>query len=68
MEIRVTAKANLPMAGPSSTGCDVSITIGQGDTDALDVNGDLIISGGNVTITAQSPFDYDGQALTCNES
>lgn len=25
------------------------------------MNGDLTINGGNVTISAQSPFDYDGQ-------
>ena len=35
--------------------------MGQGDTDALDSNGDLFINGGTVDITAQFPFDYDGQ-------
>ena len=34
--------------------------MGAGDTDAVDSNGDLIITGGTIDITAQSPFDYDG--------
>ncbi|MBO4365296.1 MAG: carbohydrate-binding domain-containing protein [Eggerthellaceae bacterium] len=42
-------------------GGDVSVSMGQGDTDALDSNGDLFINGGTVDITAQFPFDYDGQ-------
>ena len=40
---------------------DVTVNMGQGDTDALDVNGNLYINGGNINITAQSPFDYDGE-------
>ncbi len=34
--------------------------MGAGDTDAVDSNGDLIITGGTINITAQSAFDYDG--------
>ena len=34
--------------------------MGSGDTDAVDSNGNLIINGGTLDITAQSPFDYDG--------
>ena len=34
--------------------------MGSGDTDAVDSNGNLIITGGTLDITAQSPFDYDG--------
>ena len=41
-------------------GGDISISMGAGDTDAIDSNGDLIISGGTIDISAQSPFDYDG--------
>ncbi len=43
-------------------GGNLTITMGQGDTDAIDSNGDLYINGGNIDITAQSPFDYDGTA------
>lgn len=39
-----------------------TISMGQGDTDAVDVNGNLYINGGTLDITAQSPFDYDGTA------
>ena len=38
------------------------ITMGQGDTDGVDSNGDLYINGGTVDVTGQSPFDYDGTA------
>lgn len=40
----------------------LTLSIGQGDTDALDTNGDLTINGGTVDITAQSAFDCDGKA------
>lgn len=43
-------------------GGDITIVMGQGDTDALDSNGNLVINGGTLAITAQSPFDYDGTA------
>ena len=44
-------------------GGTLEIAMGRGDTDAIDSNGDLKITGGVINITAQSPFDYDG-ALT----
>ena len=42
------------------SGGTITIAMGQGDTDAIDSNGDLTISGGVIDITANSPFDYDG--------
>ncbi len=42
------------------TGGELGITMGAGDTDALDANGNLVISGGTIDITAQSAFDFDG--------
>lgn len=42
------------------SGGEIAIVMGPGDTDAVDSNGDLIISGGSIDITARSPFDYDG--------
>ena len=41
-------------------GGDITINMGAGDTDAIDSNGDLVVSGGNINITAQSAFDFDG--------
>ncbi len=38
----------------------IIVNMGQGDTDALDCNGNLTINGGTIDITAQSAFDYDG--------
>lgn len=44
------------------TGGTVTIGMGSGDTDALDANGNIVISGGTVDITAQFAFDFDGTA------
>jgi hypothetical protein len=41
-------------------GGGLSITMGQGDTDGIDSNGNLTITGGTIRVNAQSPFDYDG--------
>ena len=46
-------------------GGTVTIVMGSGDTDAIDSNGNLIITGGTLDITAQFPFDYDG---TCKKT
>ena len=46
-------------------GGTVTIVMGAGDTDAVDSNGNLIITGGTLDISAQSPFDYDG---TCQKT
>lgn len=44
------------------TGGNLVVAMGSGDTDALDANGNLIVSGGTIDITAQFAFDFDGQA------
>ncbi len=41
-------------------GGEITITMGQGDTDAIDANGSIVINDGTIEISAQSPFDYDG--------
>ena len=43
-------------------GGNITIKMGQGDTDGIDVNGNLYINGGTINITGNSPFDYDGKA------
>ena len=43
-------------------GGNLTIVMGQGDTDGIDSNGNLYINGGTINITANSPFDYDGEA------
>lgn len=46
-------------------GGEISITMGAGDTDGVDSNGDIVINGGVIDVTGQSAFDCDGTA-TCN--
>lgn len=41
-------------------GGELSISMGAGDTDGIDSNGNLIITGGTIDITAGSAFDFDG--------
>lgn len=43
------------------TGGDTTITMGPGDTDAVDSNGDIYVRGGTLTISANSSFDYANQ-------
>lgn len=43
-------------------GGNITIKMGQGDTDGLDSNGNIYINGGTLNITGNSPFDYDGEA------
>lgn len=38
---------------------DITITMGSGDTDAVDANGSIYVNGGTMNITASSAFDYD---------
>ena len=58
--INATQKSTAVSVAVEITGGDITIEMGQGDTDAIDVNGDLTISGGTVDITARSAFDFDG--------
>ena len=43
-------------------GGEVTVTMGAGDTDGIDSNGNIIINGGTVSVSGQSTFDYDGTA------
>ncbi len=43
-------------------GGELTVEVGPGDTDGFDSNGDLIIRGGTIHVTApRSPFDADGE-------
>ena len=44
------------------TGGEIVIVMDSGDTDGIDSNGDLIISGGTINVTGSGAFDYDGTA------
>ena len=41
---------------------DITVTMGAGDTDGIDSNGNIIVNGGTVQVTGNSTFDYDGSA------
>jgi hypothetical protein len=43
-------------------GGTINVSMGSGDTDAFDSNGDLYINGGTITVEASSAFDADGTA------
>ncbi|WP_294755414.1 carbohydrate-binding domain-containing protein [uncultured Ruminococcus sp.] len=44
-------------------GGNINVSVGQGDTDAIDSNGSIYVNGGTINITAQmSSFDYDRTA------
>ncbi len=60
--INATTKSSSYSAKAEFNGGNITINMGQGDTDGIDSNGDLAITGGTFNITAQSPFDYDGTA------
>jgi hypothetical protein len=38
----------------------ITIKMASGDTDGIDSNGNLYITGGTIDVTCNSPFDYDG--------
>jgi hypothetical protein len=71
-DITIDASDDGINATSKSTACDVvvefnggntTITMGQGDTDAVDANGSIYVNGGTIDITAQiSSFDYDRTA------
>ena len=43
-------------------GGNITIKMGQGDTDGIDSNGNIYVNGGTINITGNSTFDYDGEA------
>ncbi|MCR5653466.1 MAG: carbohydrate-binding domain-containing protein [Ruminococcus sp.] len=58
--INASSKSDSVNTAIEINGGDITIDMGQGDTDGVDSNGDLYINGGTISINAQSPFDYDG--------
>lgn len=43
-------------------GGTIDVSMGSGDTDAFDSNGDIYINGGTINVEASSAFDADGTA------
>ena len=60
--INAASKSTAESVCITINGGNLKITMGQGDTDGIDSNGDLYITGGTIDITGQSACDYDGKA------
>ena len=60
--INASNKSNAVSVTIEINGGDITVNMGQGDTDGIDSNGNLFINGGTIRVNAQSPFDYDGTA------
>ena len=44
------------------TGGNLTVEVGQGDTDPIDSNGNITVTGGTIKLMRQSGFDFDGTA------
>ena len=60
--INAARKSNAYTPTVEINGGEISISMGTGDTDGIDSNGNVIITGGTVSVTGSSAFDYDGTA------
>ena len=60
--INASKKSTISTPTVEINGGNITIKMGQGDTDGIDSNGNIYINGGTIDITGNSPFDYDGTA------
>ncbi len=61
--INASASTNAYETAVEINGGNLNVSVGQGDTDAIDANGSIYVNGGTINITAQmSSFDYDVKA------
>ena len=44
------------------TGGNLTVEVGQGETDPIDSNGNITVTGGTIKLIGQSGFDFDGTA------
>ena len=44
------------------TGGNLTVEVGQGDTDPIDSNGNITVTGGTIKMIGQTGFDFDGTA------
>ena len=44
-------------------GGNLTVEVGQGDTDPIDSNGNITVTGGTIKMTGQTGFDFDGTAI-----
>ena len=58
--INAAKKSEGYTVGVEITGGELNINMGSGDTDGIDSNGNLTLTGGTININCNAPFDYDG--------
>jgi len=58
--INAARKSTAVETAAEFNGGTVTVTMGSGDTDGIDSNGNLYIYGGVISVTGNSTFDYDG--------
>lgn len=44
-------------------GGNLTVEVGQGDTDPIDSNGNITVTGGTIKMAGQTGFDFDGTAI-----
>ncbi|MTV88409.1 hypothetical protein GM543_13185, partial [Streptococcus pneumoniae] len=44
-------------------GGNLIVEVGQGDTDPIDSNGNITVTGGTIKMIGQTGFDFDGTAI-----
>ena len=60
--INASAKSNAYDTVIEVNGGTIDVTVGSGDTDAFDSNGNIYINGGTINVSANSAFDPNGTA------
>lgn len=58
--INAAAKSGAYAPTIEINGGEIDVEVGPGDTDGIDANGNLVITGGVVNVTGNSAFDIDG--------
>ena len=58
--VNAAQKSSAYRATVEITGGELTVSMGAGDTDGIDSNGNLSISGGTISVTGSSSFDVDG--------
>ena len=60
--VNAAQKSGAYRATVEINGGEIAVSMGAGDTDGVDSNGDIIVNGGTIRVTGNSTFDYDGSA------
>ena len=58
--INATFLSDVSRPAIEMNGGSLTIVMGTGDTDGIDSNGDLVMTGGTIDVTGNSAFDIDG--------